>query len=377
MKSIAVLGAGRVGSAMALDMATNHKVRLFDRKKESLEHTKEKNQAIEIHEADLEDLNAFEGLFKDDDLVISAVPGFMGYKVLEALIEAGKNVVDISFFPEDALELDELAKQKKVTAIVDCGVAPGMDNILLGYWDQQIEVREFECLVGGLPEEKKWPFNYKAPFSPIDVIEEYIRPARIVEDGQVVIKAPLSEVEVINFPGVGDLEAFNSDGLRSLVTTMPHIPKMKEKTMRFPGHAQNIMVLKESGFFDTNEIEHDGQKIIPLEFTSELLIKDWFLRPGEKDFTAMRLRILGIDNGKEREITYFLLDRFDEETGISSMGKTTGYTATAAANLFLEGKYDRMGISPPEYLGESGKENLDFILKYLKNRGVVYRKEEA
>ncbi len=377
MKNVAVLGAGRVGKAMALDMAKGHRVLLVDRDEKALKSAQKINPEIKVQSADLGNVSSLGALVDGSDLVISAVPGFMGFRVLEELISLKKTIVDISFFPEDSLELDDHAKQNRVIAVVDCGVAPGMDNILLGYWDQQMEVREFECLVGGLPVEKRWPFNYKAPFSPSDVIEEYVRPARLMEKGQVVTKAPLSEVEVINFPEVGELEAFNSDGLRTLVTTMSHIPNMKEKTLRFPGHAQNIMVLKESGFFDTEEMEINGASIRPLDFTSKILFEEWKLNPGDKEFTAMMVRIKGIDGGKEKEITYHLLDRFHEETQISSMARTTGYTATAAANLILEGRYGRIGINPPEYLGESGKENFEFILKYLQERDIIYRFSET
>ena len=114
---------------------------------------------------------------------MTAVPGFMGYKTLEAVITAGKHVVDISFFPEDALELDALAKEKGVTVITDCGVAPGMSNFILGRYNAEMNVTAFECYVGGLPKERKPPFEYKAPFSPVDVIQEYIRPGKIGREG--------------------------------------------------------------------------------------------------------------------------------------------------------------------------------------------------
>ena len=144
---------------------------------------------------------------------------------------------------ENSLELDALAKEKNITAIVDCGVAPGMDNIILGYYNEKMKLTDFECLVGGLPKEKKWPFCYKAPFSPIDVIEEYTRPARYIENGEMITREALSDCEFVEFQGVGTLESFNSDGLRSIMFTMPHIKNMKEKTLRYP----NIQVSKGSG----------------------------------------------------------------------------------------------------------------------------------
>src|SRR3990172_2898643 len=210
MSNIIVLGAGMVGSAMAIDLSKNHKVTLTDLNSQRLSHVKEKCKAINILQLDVCEKPKFHSLLKDFDLVICAVPGFLGFETLKQVIEAGKNVVDISFFPENALDLDKLAKAKGVTAIVDCGVAPGMDNILLGYYNEKLKLTDFECLVGGLPKIKKWPFCYKAPFSPVDVIEEYTRPARYVENGNVIIREPLTDCEFIEFDKVGTLESFNS-----------------------------------------------------------------------------------------------------------------------------------------------------------------------
>ena len=179
----------------------------------------------------------------------------MGYKTLEASINCGKNIVDISFFPEDVLQLDQLAKEKGVTVITDCGVAPGMSNFIIGRYNEEMKIDALEIYVGGLPKVRKKPFQYKAPFSPADVIEEYTRPARLMENGHIIVRPALSEVEWIHFENLGTLEAFNTDGLRSLLYTMPHIKNQKEKTMRYPGHVDIIRSLKESGFFSETPID--------------------------------------------------------------------------------------------------------------------------
>src|SRR5436190_4641545 len=190
---IAILGAGMVGRAMAIDLAANYNVTSFDVSGKSLQLLTEKNNSIKTIRTDLVDYANYDSLLKGFDMVVSAVPGFMGYLTLEAIINAKKNVVDISFFPEDALELDDLAKENNVTAIVDCGVAPGMSNLVLGYYNEKMVITDFECMVGGLPKIRTQPFEYKAPFSPIDVIEEYTRPARYIENGAVVTKPALSD----------------------------------------------------------------------------------------------------------------------------------------------------------------------------------------
>ena len=374
MNKIIVLGAGMVGTAMAIDMAKKHMVTITDLSQEALNKARLKCKKLEFQKLDVTDKTKLKNAIRDFDLVICAVPGFLGFDTLRSIIEAEKNVIDISFFPENSLDLDTLAKEKQVTAIVDCGVAPGMDNIILGYYDQKLKLTDFECLVGGLPKQKKWPFCYKAPFSPIDVIEEYTRPARYVEHGQLVVREPLTDSEYIEFDGVGTLESFNSDGLRSIIFTMPHIQNMKEKTLRYPGHVEYVRVLKESGFFSEEQIEINGNKIAPLAFTSKILFNEWKLGENEQEITVMRVTLKGENkNGETEEIVYDLHDSYCEQTNTSSMARTTGYTATAAANLFLDGLFKDKGVFPPELVGKE-KECFDYFLRYLKERNIEYVK---
>ncbi|MBT8310803.1 MAG: saccharopine dehydrogenase [Flavobacteriaceae bacterium] len=375
MKSIIVLGAGMVGSAMAIDMAKSHQVTLADMNLEALDKAKNRCEKLHLVQLDVKKDDDLENAIKDHDLVICAVPGFLGFETLRRIIISNKNVVDISFFPENSLELDELAKENNVTAIVDCGVAPGMDNIILGYYNEKLEVTDFECLVGGLPKVKKWPFCYKAPFSPVDVIEEYTRPARYVENGETIVRDALTDCELIEFEKVGTLESFNSDGLRSIIYTMPHIPNMKEKTLRYPGHVEYIKVLKESGFFNEDNIEVKGTKISPLEFTSKILFDEWKLGETEEEITVMRVTVKGKNaDGRIEEVVYNLHDEYSPETKTSSMSRTTGYTATAAANLFLDGLFTEKGVFPPELVGKH-EECFNYVIKYLNERGVVYTKQ--
>ena len=374
MSNIIVLGAGMVGSTMAIDLSKDHRVTLTDLNIQRLNHVKGKCPNINILQLDVCDQTKLNSALKDFDLVVCAVPGFLGFETLKQVIESGKNVVDISFFPENALDLDQLAKAKGVTAIVDCGVAPGMDNILLGYYNEKLKLTDFECLVGGLPKVKKWPFSYKAPFSPIDVIEEYTRPARYVENGNVIIREPLTDCEFIEFDQVGTLESFNSDGLRSIIFTMPHIKNMKEKTLRYPGHVEYVKVLKESGFFNKKKILINGNEISPLDFTSKILFDEWKLGENEEEITIMRVTLKGEnEKGDIEEVVYNLFDEYCPSTQTSSMARTTGYTATAVSNLFLQGLFNDKGVFPPELIGKN-EACFNYILNYLKDRNIHYVK---
>ncbi len=377
MSKIIVLGAGMVGSAMAIDLAKNHSVTLSDIDQIALKKVKEKCIEINIINVDVTHKKELYKAILPFDIVVCAVPGYLGFKTLKYIIEAKKDVVDISFFPENALELNDLAKENNVTAIVDCGVAPGMGNIILGYHNELMNITNFECLVGGLPKIKKWPFNYKAPFSPIDVIEEYTRTARYVENGKLISREALTDVELIEFNKVGTLESFNSDGLRSLIFTMPHIPNMKEKTLRYPGHVEYIKVLKETGFFDTEKIEINGTKISPIDLTNKILFKEWKLGNNEEEITVMKITIKGSDEkGKKIEIIYNLHDEFDAKTQTSSMARTTGYTATAAVNLILEDLFNEKGVFPPELVGKH-KLCYNYVLNYLEERNIIYLKTKV
>ncbi len=371
MKNIIVLGAGMVGKAIAIDLAKNHKVSAADIDQESLSYLSENYGVIPIG-INLMAEERIHEVVKDFDLVVSAVPGFMGFDTLRTVIEAGKNIVDISFMPEDFMELNALAAKKGVTAISDCGVAPGMPNLIVGYHNELMEINTFEYVVGGLPFVKVYPFYYKAPFSPIDVVEEYTRPARYIEKGKSMTKPAMSEPEMMYFDKVGTLEAFYTDGLRSLLTNMSHIPNMKEKTLRYPGHIQLIQALKTAGFFDKEPITINNRAIRPIDFTSKVLIRDWKLSPDEPEFTVMRIRIDGREEGEPKEIVYELYDVYDEKEKLSSMARTTGFTATANAELILSGHFGGKGVFPLELIGMDA-DCFQFVMDYLEKRNILFR----
>jgi len=374
MSEILVLGAGMVGRAMAIDLAKKHEVTLTDLHNKPLTVAKEKCRKLNTIRLDASDRKSLQSAVRPFDLIVCAVPGSLGFQTVRHIIECGKNAVDISFFPENSLDLDKPAKENGVTVFVDSGVAPGMDNLILGHYDQILKLTDFECLVGGLPMIKKWPFCYKAPFSPSDVIEEYTRPARYVENSTIVVREPLTDCEMHEFDRVGTLESFNSDGLRTILFTMPHIRNMKEKTLRYPGHVEYVRVLKESGFFNKEKITVNGVAVSPLEVTSQILFDEWRLGDTEKEMTVMRITLKGENSGGRIEkVVYNLYDEYCDETQTSSMARTTGYTATAIANLFLEGLFSMKGVFPAELLGKN-ETCFNYIMDYLRDRGIHYEK---
>lgn len=373
MKHVVMLGGGRVGAAMARDLVPDFQVTVVDLRPDVLAGLAA--AGVGTRKADLGSAEAVRSAVADADIVVGAVPGFMGFQTMRAVLEAGKDIVDISFYEEDPFELDELARSKGLIALMDCGVAPGCGNIILGHLESSLDdVQRWDCLVGGLPAVRTWPYEYKAGFSPIDVIEEYTRPARYVEHGRLVTRPALSEPELVDLPGVGTLEAFNTDGLRSLIRTST-APFKKEKTLRYPGHIEKMRMLRETGFLSKVPVELNGIPVVPLELTCRLLFPHWQMKEGEADFTVMRVVVEGTKGGQPKSFTYDLLDRYDAATGTTSMARTTGYTCTAVVRAVAQGRFTRKGISPPEFLGREGC--WDFIREELAKRQVLFTEQIA
>ena len=370
--NVTVLGAGRVGHAIIRDLAATgeFQVTAADVSPDALARLDGVPNVMPVR-ADLTRGEEIDRVIADAELVVGAVGGHMGYATVERVLRAGRNIVDISFFDEDPFTLDALARERELIAIVDCGVAPGCSNLICGHMETVLdETRRFTCFVGGLPVQRRWPFEYRAPFSPIDVLEEYTRPARFRRDGHSVTLPALTEIERVDVPGVGTLEAFNTDGLRTLLQTSA-VPTMVEKTMRYPGHAALMEVMRETGFFRKEPIAVGDVQVAPLALSAKLLFEAWTFAPGEEDLTAMIVEVEGVKDGRNTTHRFTMLDRYDHASQTTSMARTTGYACTAAVRLVAQGLYTRIGISPPELIGRDDRAYA-FMMAELAQRGVVF-----
>ncbi len=373
MIKVIVLGGGMVGSVIAADLCNEYDVTIADKNSKRLSYLKTQHK-LKTTVWDFSSNPDINNLIEDFNLVIGAVPGNIGFETLRAILSAGKNVVDISFFEQDPFELDELANEMDVTAVIDCGISPGLSNIILGFHSEWMDIESYKCYVGGLPFKKYWPYNYKAFFSPADVIQEYIRPARIVSNSKVIVKEALSDPEMIEFDEVDTLEAFNTDGLRTLIKTMK-IPNMIEKTLRYPGHRELMKIFRDTGFFSYDEINIGNQVIRPIDLTSKLLFSQWKPQMDEDEFTILKLIIVGNEGDKEKKYVYEIFDRYNKESKTTSMARTTGFTCTAVARLILEGNLKSKGILPPEYIGAIPGYK-DKVLNMLKQKNITIRFSE-
>ncbi|MDA0986163.1 MAG: saccharopine dehydrogenase NADP-binding domain-containing protein [Bacteroidetes bacterium] len=367
---IIVLGGGLVGGVIARDLKTDFDVTIADNSKQKLKILKN-NFLLKTIFADLSNQSSIKKIVKNFDLVIGAVPGHLGFNLLKSVIEAKKNIVDISFFPEDAFKLDKLAKKNKVIAIVDSGIAPGGNNLIIGYHYSKMErLKNVECYVGGLPLLREPPFEYKIVFSVVDVIEEYTRPSRIIKNGKLIIKDALSDIELHDFQNIGLIESFNTDGLRTLLKTIK-AKNIKEKTLRYPGHAQKMKILSDAGLFSKKEVLINGKLIRPLDLTVKLLLPKWKLKSREEDLTIMRVIVDGIETSKLVRYQYDLFDRFDKNKNITSMARTTGYFCSTVARLIAKKLYNKTGISPLEYIGANEK-CFNFIFDQLSKKKINF-----
>jgi len=334
MSNVLVLGAGRVGRLIATELGQNCRVIVCDNNTETRTLGALPNIQVEIADLSIPAIVWMLIQRHQPDLVIGALPSVLGLQTLTTVIESGVNYVDISFMAEDPRKLDQLARENGVTAVVDMGIMPGLGNIIAGHAAAELEgCHTIKIYVGGIPVNPIPPFNYKAPFAPSDVVEEYTRPARMMVDGKLVIEPALSRIEDQLFVGRDkfyNLEAFNTDGLRTLLTL--GVPNMVEKTLRYEGHAGLMSMLRDEGFLDN----------------PDWLYKHWEYGPGEHDITFLRV----IAESDDDHWAFNLIDYYDAESGHSSMARTTAFPCVTVARMILDGRISETGVIPPENLGK-------------------------
>ncbi len=369
------LGCGKIGSVLAKDFAESvegAEVVLADRSEERAREAAVRIKGAGWVSADTSDYQGLVNTLREFDLVLGALPGDYGFRALEAAVEAGVDVVDVSYTPENPMELGEAAKKAGIAVIPDCGVAPGLSSILVGYGASKLErVREAHIMVGGIPETPVPPLGYTITWSAEGLIDEYVRDVSIVENGEVVQVSALSGLEEMEFPGVGTLEAFYTDGLRTLVESLPGVESMYEKTLRFPGHVEKVRLLRELGFFGDEPLNVEGAEVSPRLLTARLLERS-LRKPEVGDLLAMIIEVKGKAGGEEKGYRYYVLDRFDREKGVTAMARTTAYTASIVAGMLAEGVIEEKGVIPPERLGMN-EAVAERLLSELKNRGVIVK----
>jgi len=367
------IGAGLVGQLIATDLSQDFEVTVIDRNEQVLDELRKKLPGIKTAVASATDPQELAPVVVDADIVTAGVPGKYGYEMMKSVISLGKDLVDISFMAEDFEDLDGMAKEKGVTVIPDMGVAPGMSNFLMGRGCALLdETEDAYIYVGGIPANPQPPFNYTATWSPRDCVEEFTRPVTIIRNGEKVVLEATEGLHFREFPTLGTLEVFYTDGLRSLAKNLK-ARNMGEMTMRWPGHVEQMRLLRAMGMFDEEPRMLGGKEVIPMDVTADLLFPLWKMEPekGDRDLTVMKVEVKGTKGRDEVTYTWDLLDHFDEETWNTSMSRCTGLSCAIFARAILKGLIGEKGVLPAEKLA-GDHELYGFVMQEQKRRRINY-----
>ncbi len=337
-----VLGAGLQGSACAYDLLQNpevKEVRLADL------HTGHLAQFLAPYSGerliyttlDVRDKEAVLALMRQSDAAMSAIPYYFNFELAAIAVEAGIHFSDLGGNTEIVFKqktLDEAAKKKGITIIPDCGLAPGMVNILAEHTIRQLDaVETIRIYVGGLPQRPEPPLNYQIVYSLEGVLDYYTTLSWVLRKGKRTQVKALSEIEGVNFGGsLGELEGFHTAGGLSTMAFRYEgkIPTMEYKTLRYPGHARIMEAIRELGLLDLKPVDVKGVRVVP------------------RDLVALRVYAEGTKDGKPKRIGWEMVDYYDEENGISAMERSTGYSLSITGQMQARGEIGKAGVFTPD-----------------------------
>jgi len=382
MKALVFGGSGKIGSAVAWDLAKDNDVKVIGitgRRLETLEAAKKwiGSDKIKPHVLDVTDRDAAIALMKQYDVGVCAMPDRRtSYKIVQYCIEAGLNVVDMleeyhrrpDAYEVEGLELPkgmtlnqygdwlhETAIKNNVSFIDGMGFAPGLSNVTVGEAIRKMDKAEVAIArVGGIPAKEfaaKHPLRYMITWAFEHVLREYMIKLNVVKDGKVVEVPAIGDRETFQFNKFGvnePLQCAVTPGMPSFIFSRPELKEFAEKTVRWPGHWDGVDTLKECGLLDIEPIEFEGHKIVPRKFLLAMITPRLKQRPGESDVCVMYNTTKGTKNGKPVKIEHFMWDTADTKHSISSMMRVTGFPCAITAKLLLEGLIQEKGIVPPE-----------------------------
>jgi len=346
------IGCGYIGSVLAEEIVRSidfDELIICDSEEERIEKTgRELGEKVFPLRKDISDYSTLLEIIDDADLVVGLSPGKLGFKVMKACVEKRKSLVDLSYMTEDPFVFQKKSRRRGITIIPDCGVAPGLSNILIGKASSQLDkVQDVTAYVGGLPQKPMPPLNYKVTWCVEDLFEEYTRKVKIVRNNETIEVDALEGLEEVEFEGLGKFEAFFTDGVRTLHHTIK-ARNMWEKTLRYKGHAEKIKFLRDLGLLEKRPLT--SVNLSPWAFMRSFW-KEKLSFFEDKDFVLMRIEVTGRKESANFIHSFEMVDHFDEERNVTAMGRTTAYTALAVIKLLIENRIERKGVVPPEILG--------------------------
>jgi len=374
-----VLGCGLQGSACAYDLLQNPavtQVRLADLRVDHLPPflaPYSGKRLLPTH-LDVRDVEAVRGVMRESDAVMSAIPYYFNYELAKLAVEAGVHFADLGGNTEIVFhqkELDAQASAKGITVVPDCGLAPGMVNILAQYGISRLDsVSSVRIFVGGLPQHPEPPLNYQVVYSLEGVLDYYTTLSWVLRDGTRQQVKALSEREAVQFaPPVGTLEGFHTAGGLSTLAFRYEgkIPTMEYKTLRYPGHAHIMEAIRDLGFLDLTPVEVKGNKVVPRDLAT-VVMGQRLTKPGGRDLVALRVVVEGTKGGKNTRLSWELVDLYDASHGISAMMRTTGYSLSITGQLQASGEIKPAGVHTPDesvpaerYIAELAKRGIKIV----------------
>jgi lysine 6-dehydrogenase len=372
-----VLGAGLQGSACAYDLLNNPDVRevtLADLRLDGLRGflASRADQRLRPTSVDVTDHAAVLNLMEHHDGVMCALPYYFNGTMARLAVEAGCHFADLGGNTEIVFEqqnLDAAARDKHVSVIPDCGLAPGMINIVAAEGIRRLTaVKSVKIFVGGLPQHPEPPLNYQIVYSLEGALDYYTTPSFVLREGRRVRVDSLSELEHVEFPApIHTLEAFHTAGG---ISTMPwqyegQIDTMEYKTLRYPGHMAIMRPIRELGLLALAPIEVKGQQVVPRDvFIAAVAPK--LRKPEGRDLVALRVEVAGTREGAPCTFHWQLVDYYDAERGISAMMRTTGYSLSITGQMQVDGRITAPGVRMP-----SDAVPFDGYVAELASRGVA------
>jgi lysine 6-dehydrogenase len=354
-----VLGAGLQGCACAYDLLRSPnvtKVTLADLRTDSLPAwlTEAGKGRLDPVRLDVTDHAAVLRTMKGHAAVMSAIPYYFNGDMARLAVEAGCHFSDLGGNTEIVFEqkkLHEAARSKGLSVIPDCGLAPGMVNILAAEGIRRLDrADKVKIYVGGLPQHPEPPLNYQIVYSLEGALDYYTTPSWVLRGGKPTQVDALSELESVEFPEpVGTLEAFHTGGG---ISTMPFawegkIATMEYKTLRYPGHVAVMRPIRELGLISNEPITVKGHKVVPRDVFIAAVHPKLFKPKGE-DLVALKVEVSGTKNGAPAATTFQLIDRYDAERGISAMMRTTGYSLAITGRMQADGRVNEKGVHTPD-----------------------------
>ncbi len=356
---ILILGSGRMGLGAAYDLAHNTNdveaitVADMDFEKAKAVVEQVKSDKVSARQADVSDYSQAVELMHGHDSAISCVNYWYNAHLAKAAIETKTNFCDLggnNTIVDEELAFDEEAKRAGINIIPDCGLAPGMVSVLAMHGAERFdEVESIKIRVGGLPQTPVPPLNYQIVFSVEGLINEYIEKARVIRDGKISDVESMTEIESLTFPvPYGEMEAFQTSGGTSTLpdTFLGKIKELDYKTIRYTGHCEKFKAMIDLGLCSSNEIDVDGVRVKPRRVLGELLYKN--LPADGADLVFVRLEFRGLMKDEEKALRYDIIDKFDEETNLSAMMRTTAFPASIIAQMMARGETAYRGATPQE-----------------------------